>query len=117
MQNGMFKQQQTEVHPQQALEQPVIGQPQNILRGEDVQKLLLQRVAQMDEYDLEILDSIINEETISMLVKLLPELAILFKEASAFQGDGFDDGSQKFEDDDIVERDNMNPLVSEGLMR
>ncbi len=99
----------------QAAQQP----PMPELRGEDVQMLLFSRVQNLTEPEMVTLDQMITPETIVVLLKLFPELAILFERASAFQGEQYQgqpqqQAQQEYEQDD---EEGGNPLVNNNLSR
>ena len=66
----------TAVPPQQ-------GGQQKVLNGEDVQILLLQRVAQLNEEEQQIFDILVTPETIPVWMKIAPELGIVYEKATA----------------------------------
>lgn len=116
------------------------AQQQEIAFGKVMQILLLKRIGEMSQEELEALDAIITPESITVLAKLLPELIPVFEHASSLREDGGgiaeeggeneesdggneeEGGSQNplTEDDSEDEENQMmgrNPAVSRGLVR
>lgn len=56
------------------------------INGEDLQKLLLERVTQLSQPELQILDQMITPQTIPVLFKIIPELGVLFEMGSQIAG-------------------------------
>lgn len=81
------------------------------IRAEDLQKVLLQRVAQLSPEEEDILDSMITPETNIVLMKLFPELGIIFEVGSSLRGAEEDRDSNY--GSDIVPAQG----VSKGLVR
>lgn len=154
MSGGMPQPQPQQMAPQQAI--PQGGQPsmppemagavggtaqqQEIAFGKVMQILLLKRIGEMSQEELEALDAIITPESITVLAKLLPELIPVFEQASSLREDGGsmaeeggeneesdggneeEGGSQNplTEDDSEDEENQMmrrNPAISQGLVR
>lgn len=102
--------------------QPPPQQQQNIpqIRAEDLQKVLLQRVAQLSPEETDVLDAMITPETVMVLVKLFPELGVVFIEASALRGaDEKEEMGTSEEDVDSKYGSDIVPAqgVSKGLVR
>lgn len=88
------------------------------LNGEDVQMLLFSRIAEMNQQELQTLDSVITPETLPVLFKLLPELGILFEQASAIQGRGMaGEGMMEENGEGYEDEESDNPLINDNLSR
>lgn len=107
-------------------QQPMMPQaggapPAPMIDGEDLQMLLFSRVAEMNPQEQQTLDALITPETLPVLFKLLPELGILFEQASAIkgmQGEGMEP-EEEYEDEEGMdyEEESDNPLINENLSR
>lgn len=87
---------------------------QPMVSGEEVQGLLFSRIQQFDERDMQLLDDIITMENMPMLLKLLPELAILFEKGTniqSAQGQAPGGGSESTYSNESGEP-SQNPLVN-----
>lgn len=112
------------------------AQQQEIAMGKVMQILLLKRIGEMSQEELEALDSIITPESITVLAKLLPELIPVFENASAFrnddggiaeddgegdEGEGMVGSQNPLTQDDTEDKEEPmmrgNPAVSQGLVR
>lgn len=111
--------------PQAAAGMPGTPPGQPMVSGEEVQGLMFSRLGQMSDEELNMLGSIVTEETVSVLFKLLPELGIFFEEALKFNGSQQQgvtgqqgESEARIPKGDGEESDNplVNPKISRGLM-
>lgn len=108
--------------PQQGAPMPQQGgapQTQQVqLRGEDVQMLMFQRVKQLTREELILFDGLITIETLPLFLKILPELGVLYEQATAIRGmeaQGEMPQEGMYEEEQGEEEE--NPFLGEGISR